>query len=591
MSENGKKQDLDDYWDIEKLVPRRRSRLSPFATTSPTATHTVPESKQEPQARTEEERKISFDDMRGTKEEERVTYVPSGDGLIKEVTVTKFIDKYDFYDSFRKAALLYFDCPSTKCEFVQFFSYMPQYSHLTQAQRAYYLYWRSEVRQGRYIKSDYSYIYLYIYEILNLPDKIPPESGIKLLCDIWRAYRKQLPRLDTNLAVWVQDYCLVHALPCPIEYISDFMFDCINASVLREFYISDLTSVGIAGVEPLLASLSSYDWRRGKFVGADSGKSSIVKGHEDYKKHMLGAMFALLSRIWSTDIVNSNTKLFTLKRSSFPNSLCTHMVKSRLEIRYIYLIENEALCAAVTAAVRYVENKLRALLGVKSRLGVNGLPDTYRAVIDNYFDTCFKAEERRRREENRPEYERLYEAPCEELSFSGADEIERDSWEITARLVEAEEDISSPATDDASDRADDRYVVKAPTRGYDVIDTLPRDSASISPIGEIGIMDNASNSATATSGIGVIDAPSSIDTPSELDCYGLSKDELTYLFAVSREEESQFDAFTAGSMAEHINEAFAENFGDVILELAGDQYKLIEDYEEDIIEWLSARMV
>ncbi len=555
MSEERRKQDLDDYWDIEKLVPKRRARLSPFATTSPVATHTVPKAPEEPKERPDTERRISFEGMRGVDEQESVTYTPSEDGLIKRVTVTKFIDKYDFYDSFRKAALLYFDCPATKCEFVQFFSYMPQYSHLTQSQRAYYLYWRSEARCGRYIKSDYSYIYLYVYEILNLPDKIPPEEGIRLLCDIWRAYRKALPRLDSNFSVWVQDYCLVHALPCPIEYISDFMFECISASVLKEFYISDLTKVGIAGVEPLLASLSDYDWRRGKFVSGEGKSSGMVKGHEDYKKHMLGAMYMLLSGIWSTDIVNSASELFVVKRSSFPNSLCTHMVKSRLHIEYVYLMGNEALRKQITAAVRYVENKLRALLGVKSRLGVNDLPDRYKAVIDAYFDTCFKAEERRRREENRPEYERLYEAPTEELSFAGADEIERASWQTTARLVDTEEGA-------------ELYTEKE-----EILFSGGIDEQSEAPICDnVELSDSESGAA--------------------LDCYGLSYVELSYLSALlGGNATATVDTLQRESVAERINEAFAENFGDVILEFDGEDYKIIEDYEQEIKEWLSARQV
>lgn len=552
MSEQDKRKDKrDDYWDIEKLVPKRRSKLTPFATGTPTSPHTVHGTVIDTAERPSEERKISFDSMRGIAEPESVTYSPGEHGLIKRVTVTRFIDKYDFYDSFRKSALLYFDCPATKCEFVQFFSYMPQYSHLTQAQRAYYLYWRQEARSARYIKSDYSYIYLYVYEILNLPDKIPPTEGIRLLCDIWRAYRKELPRLDANLAVWVQDYCLVHQLPCPIEYISDFMFECINASVLKEFYISDLTKVGIAGVEPLLACLSDYDWRRGKFVGGDAGKTTIIQGHEDYKKQMLGAMYMLLSAIWDTQIVNSDTELFTVKRSSFPNSLCTHMVKSRLSIEYVYLMGNESLRGHITAAVRYTENKLRALLGVKSRLGVNDLPDEYKLILDRYFDVYFKREQRRRQEENRPEYERLYEAPKEEMSFEGADEIERISWHTTARLVDG--DDLPPDTDD---------LISTPAVVEVQDDEPTRESNAMSD-----------------------------DTLS--DCYGLSRNELLYL-AYTLGLEGGNDALTneipAETIAEHINEAFAENFGDVILECGVGGYQVIEDYKEEMIEWLTVRL-
>ena len=42
----------------------------------------------------------------------------------------------------------------------------------------------------------------------------------------------------------------------------------------------------------------------------------------------------------------------------------------------------------------------------------------------------------------------------------------------------------------------------------------------------------------------------------------------------------------ADSSAERINEAFSDNLGDVILECDGEAYNLIDDYREDVIEWL-----
>ena len=40
------------------------------------------------------------------------------------------------------------------------------------------------------------------------------------------------------------------------------------------------------------------------------------------------------------------------------------------------------------------------------------------------------------------------------------------------------------------------------------------------------------------------------------------------------------------SVVERINEAFADGFGDVIIEPTDSGYGIIEDYKEEIIEWL-----
>ena len=40
------------------------------------------------------------------------------------------------------------------------------------------------------------------------------------------------------------------------------------------------------------------------------------------------------------------------------------------------------------------------------------------------------------------------------------------------------------------------------------------------------------------------------------------------------------------AMVERINEAFSDGFGDVIIENTGDGFAIIEDYKEEITEWL-----
>ena len=40
------------------------------------------------------------------------------------------------------------------------------------------------------------------------------------------------------------------------------------------------------------------------------------------------------------------------------------------------------------------------------------------------------------------------------------------------------------------------------------------------------------------------------------------------------------------SAVERINEAFSDGFGDVIIEDNGDGFSIIEDYIEDVKEWL-----
>ena len=123
--------DFDDFWNIESLVPKKKKQLTPFATRPATATVEISgDTEQVDKART------SLTAQRGMRTTEDESYVPDGHGLISRVTVKHLRDRYDFYENFRRAALLYFDCRGERCDFVPFYSYMPQYSQLSLEQRS-----------------------------------------------------------------------------------------------------------------------------------------------------------------------------------------------------------------------------------------------------------------------------------------------------------------------------------------------------------------------------------------------------------------------------------------------------------------------
>jgi hypothetical protein len=81
-----------------------------------------------------------------------------------------------------------------------------------------------------------------------------------------------------------------------------------------------------------------------------------------------------------------------------------------------------------------------------------------------------------------------------------------------------------------------------------------------------------------------------------LDNYSLSDRDISFLNACYRGEIPEMHSIanmefeSCDAPAERINEAFADNFGDVILDLCDGEYSVIEDYREDVGIWLSKRM-
>ncbi len=640
------KSDRDDFWDIDKLVPKKRGRLSPFASSSPARDVEIPAKAESPARdveipakaesptrdveiptdrsteagraedntpRPESERRLGNTAQR-TSSVEEFTYTPEGDGLIKSVTVRHFIDKYDFYDNFRKSALIYYDYrPTARAEFAQFYSYMPQYSQLNPGQKAYYFFWRAEMERGRFLKTDYSYVYLYVYEILNLPDKIPPEEGVMLLCRVWREYRRALPRLDLYFAIWVQDYCLVHRLKCPMKEIEDFIFDVISSSTFKEFYISDIGRFGGTGTSALLAYLSDYDWRRGKYAAGDPDADPEKRSKQatEYRIHMEGAMSLLFRDLWDDCIATAKGgKAQTVRRDAFPNALCTHTVKGKLEVEFYPIASATGLRTGVTAAVRYTENKIRALMGIRSRLAIKDLPNDYRRIIDYYFDAIERSEKKKREREAAPEYMRLYDAPTVGMSLSGADEIERASWDTTARLVvgmegatdydtarlvvgiegTADYDTTRFAPENPADNAENSAPPDENAKVNAENSAKPNESANNNaPNGknnDISADTAAGKSDTDTANTSPADAGIAETSTADGDTYGLSAEEIAYIAHLCLGKEYTPTAVPADTLVEKINEAFADGFGDVIIEPSEDGYAIIEDYREDITKWL-----
>lgn len=542
-----KRDDFDDFWDLSKLVPKKKPNLSPFSTATPVSEVTVAamEDTGSVSSVSSEERKLDFSAYKTASEDKKSerSYSPASSRLIKRVTIKPSHDRFDFYDTFRKAALIYFDYKCAKCEFVPFYSYKPQYSQMTTDQKKYYFFWRDELRRKRFLKTDYSYVYLYAYEILNLPEKIGKEEGLRLLLEVWRAYRDELPRLDINFSAWVQDYCLIYELECPFEQIKDFLFDVINVSVFKEFYLSDIEKGGNAS-SAMLAYLSDYDWRRGKYAGGDNAQI--------YRTHVESAMQRVFALILSDETV-TNGEISKITRTAFPGSLCTHTVKCILEIEYSSISSSPELRKNVTSALKYVENKLRAILGVKSRLAIKELPDSFRRVIDKYFENEFARMKKERERAAMPEYEKLYDAPESAVSFEDAVEIEKASWKMTARLVEGTEDYEQGILEEHQSRREELTEEK--------------------PVNEV---ENITESDAQL-----------------CDSYGLDCTEIEFLLAVSRGDTGKALQIANESkrmpeaLAERVNEAFADNFGDVVLEESDTGgYKVIDDYTEEIIEWL-----
>ncbi len=446
----------DDFWAIEKLVPKREKptvqRAAPD-TSAVEITSDGPSVTSEPSKLT-----LSRDIPR---QAYTPTVSPDPDDeysptcpLIEKVSIYRWKNNYNYYEDFRRDAKRYYRASVAEATHVPYFSYVPQYVQLNRDQLRWYVYWRGCVRRGVYLDTDYSYILLLITEIINLSDEADTKDGQRLLFEIYKNYSATYPRICRYLSDWICDYSLIHHLPPPEDADSALTENCS----LREFYVffeGDDAANNYARL--LIKYCSSYDYKKSKFAAGDNLTV--------YDLHVAGALAHTIDRCSEPGSILSGAGLDSnmITRDAYSGALCSSEIKRRLKVKFFSFSRSHELRFLVADIIKYSENKIRAYLGVKSRLSVFGIPDPITRALDEYFAENLPVVKRMPYETESAveDYDRLYELPHAELSLENAEKIEKSSWNTTQLLVEAfdgEAEISAepePVVEVKADEPDD----------------------------------------------------------------------------------------------------------------------------------------
>ncbi len=453
VSDHNKRQaELDDFWNIDLLLPQKKNTAPRKA---PTPHIEAAEIEWETTESGSHEDVVhdaplpsNIKRVERQKPTAPETPVVKGDvyhphhPLISEVRILPWQSNFRFYERFCATAKQLYHMHGEPCTAVPFFSYMPQYDQMNRAQLSWYFYWRDCVRVGKYPDTDYSYIFLCLFEIINLPDEIEPALGQKMLFDIWKNYRKVYPLLNRYLADWICDYSLIHHLPPPSD-ISTEMFSLIaEQSSFKEFYACPTGHDAAKDAYVYLAFCTSYDYHKSKLYLMGEQQAQAMDMHIPTA---ISYVVSALSQEGST-FAGSHMQKATLSRDSFIGALTSGRMKRRIEVDYCSFHRSHELRFLITDMIKYTENKLRAIMGMKSRLSIYALPDKIKSLLDEYLGQALDLGQAtaKRQQPERPAYEALYDLPKTELSADHAAQIEQESWSMTKQLVEAFEQEQEP---------------------------------------------------------------------------------------------------------------------------------------------------
>ena len=524
------------------------------------------------------------DDKKASAAPESV-YEPGG-LLIKKVEVRRWSSGAEFYGRFlTDAKKSHFAAPSvpysSHMEEVEYFSYVPQYSHMTLSQIEYYRWFRENVRRGIYPPSSMSYVLLYIFEIINLPGIIPPEEGARLLSAIWINYRKLNPRIDSYLCEWFPDYCLINKVSLP-HSLDAILYEVAPKSSFKEFYVDrrpedekpDVLNISKSApsfiiAKTLIEICSDYNYRNSKYYPEDRGKYDLL---------IPGAISALLFDCLAKKLSFFRfEKIYRIPRDSYCGAIASPETKKILSVEFCSFLRGADVRDHVTPLVKYTENKLRALLGIKARLSCAKAPAEDCAVIDEFFAPLIGAGRKTASVREECDYLKNYEPEKSGLDFDFAKCIESSSWHnaevLTGENFSTAEDGFPSDASDATGGVEPESIAAGGEPSHKA-DSEEKDAAVEKAF------DNASDSVDEQDA-GATDSVSSAAFTKEL------REALASAMEGKLKEYCRAHSLNEGVTADRINTLFLDILGDIVLEGNGDGFDFIEDYREDAEKWLS----
>jgi len=133
-----------------------------------------------------------------------------------------------------------------------------------------YFTWRTKARQGEYAKTDISYVYLYIYELLSHIGTESPAAALNALFDVWKNWREGSLIINEWLLSWLKDFHVYYELP---HSFSDF----VNKFNLHEHYPEMSYDNGTENSLVSLNAVSAYDISKSKFYTASTENEQLMK--------------------------------------------------------------------------------------------------------------------------------------------------------------------------------------------------------------------------------------------------------------------------------------------------------------------------
>lgn len=305
--------------------------------------------------------------------------------------------------NFYELALKYADMTAEDAPEVSFMCYWPSYELMSKNQLDWYFCIRTKFRRYEYPKVDLSYIFLYIYELINGIGIENAEDGLIRIIKIWNGYKNFHKKLSGYLPEWIIDYMDVYK--CQSEDIFKLLNDFELTPYISENYIITryLNTDGILPIE-IIAKLSDYAFYKSNFIAkkaqiADgtaqendepdneilflNGIPSVIKKTDNFMKSKGPGIF----ESYKPEVIQSKGKI-PFRSAVFEKNLRTNPITSDY-------MGFQPLRSFITLIIKHYENDLRSLCNYRGKLKTDMLPEDILKVIKKSADEDFTQNRRK----------------------------------------------------------------------------------------------------------------------------------------------------------------------------------------------------
>lgn len=274
----------------------------------------------------------------------------------------------------------YADMVGKKAEFVPFMQYWPTYDSMDRRQRAWYFYWRTQVRKGEYPDTDLSYIFVHIYELLSGCGWKQASDGYSQLMSLWMSYRERFPKLDGYLFEWIFDFAKLYQLDFTIPEICNLQLP--GQTAIRDLLLDQHSNEKPLRLPfPLICCLCDYSITGSKFY---------KDGHQQLMQEAIPRVVALADAVLLKKKGRGILAVYGPNRPrkqsyyAFQSAVCPGANK-RIELSVKAYSVNTRLRNYVNQLVRYSENVLRSLYGYRGRLRGVELEPELSGLVESFL--------------------------------------------------------------------------------------------------------------------------------------------------------------------------------------------------------------